>query len=273
VIRALERPPSWRTMRAMDWGFVAEDADAYQTLPPDIERHIRDDVVLIHSRSGDAWSNLATRIRFEAPHVPRAVAAVRAWFGGYSVDQLRWLVGPSATPTRVVDDLIALGARPDEAEPELDAMVLDHPPPQVADIKVHQVSTISDFAEMERVRTAVFGGDPPSVEGLQRDWHALSRTAGWAAFVAEIDGAVAGYGVMRRTDQGPWLLAGGVTMPHARGRGAYRALVRARWDAAQAMGAPALVTQAQAASRPILERLGFRTAGSIVVLVDLAAGR
>jgi predicted N-acetyltransferase YhbS len=257
----------------MDWGFVAEDADAYQALPSDIERHFRDDVVLIHSRSGDAWSNLATRIRFPAPHVPQAVAAVRAWFGGYAVGQFRWLVGPSATPARVVDDLIALGARPDEAEPELNAMVLDHPPPQVADIKVHQVSTISDFAEMERVRTAVFGGDPPSVVGLQRDWHALSRTAGSAAFVAEIDGAVAGYGVMRRTDQGPWLLAGGVTMPHARGRGAYRALVRARWDAAQAMGAPALVTQAKAASRPILERLGFRTAGSIVVLVDLVAGR
>jgi hypothetical protein len=31
---------------------------------------------------------------------------------------------------------------------------------------------------------------------------------------------------------------------------------------------PALVTQAQAASRPILERLGFRPTGTIEVLVD-----
>ena len=76
---------------------------------------------------------------------------------------------------------------------------------------------------------------------------------------------------MRSTEPGPVLLAGGVTLPRARGRGAYRALVRARWDAARDSGAPALVTQAQAASRPILERLGFRSTGTIPVLVD--AGR
>ena len=172
-----------------------------------------------------------------------------------------------------MDDLIALGARPDEAEPELTAMVLDQPPPYVPDVTVRQVSTISDFAEMERVRATVFGGAPPSGDDLHRGWRALSRTAGSAAFVAQLDGAIVGYGVMRRTDRGPWLLAGGVTMPHASGRGGYRALVRARWDAAQAMGAPALVTQAQEASRPILQRLGFRTAGSIVVLIDRLASR
>jgi GNAT superfamily N-acetyltransferase len=258
---------------AMDWGFVAEDADAYQTLPPDVERAIRKDVVLIHSRSGDVWSNLATRIRFEAPEVPRGVASVRGWFGGRSVDPFRWLVGPSATPARIVDDLVGLGARPDEAEPELSAMVLDHPPPHVPEVTVRQVTTISDFAEMERVRTTVFGGAPPSLDDLQRGWHALAGTGGSAAFVAVLDGAVVAYGVMRRTDRGPWLLAGGVTLPHARGRGGYRALVRARWDAAQAMGAPALVTQAQEASRPILERLGFRTTGSIMVLIDRSASQ
>jgi hypothetical protein len=51
-----------------------------------------------------------------------------------------------------------------------------------------------------------------------------------------------------------------------------RALVRARWDAAQRVGTPALVTQAQAASRPILERLGFRATAVIKVLVDRPAG-
>jgi predicted N-acetyltransferase YhbS len=258
---------------AREWGCVAEDADAYQALPPDVERDVRKDVVLIHGRSSDAWSNLATRIRFEAPEVPRGVAAVRAWFGGRSVDHFRWLVGPSATPSRIVDDLIELGARPDEAEPELSAMVLDHAPPHVRDVTVRLVTTISNFAEMELVRTTVFGGAQPSGDDLRRGWRALAGTAGSAAFVAELDGAVVGYGVMRRTDRGPWLLAGGVTMPQARGRGAYRALVRARWDAAQAMGAPALVTQAQEASRPILERLGFRTAGSILVLIDRLASR
>ena len=43
----------------------------------------------------------------------------------------------------------------------------------------------------------------------------------------------------------------------ARGRGAYRAVVRARWDAAVARGTPALAVGAGPMSRPILERLGF----------------
>jgi hypothetical protein len=53
------------------------------------------------------------------------------------------------------------------------------------------------------------------------------------------------------------MLYSAATLPHARGRGAYRALVRARWGAGAARGTPALVTQAGHMSRPILRRLGF----------------
>ena len=45
-------------------------------------------------------------------------------------------------------------------------------------------------------------------------------------------------------------LFGGSTLPEARGRGAYRALVAARWDDAVARGTPVLVTQAGPMSRP-----------------------
>ena len=40
-------------------------------------------------------------------------------------------------------------------------------------------------------------------------------------------------------------------------RGAYRAVVRARWDEAVRRGTPALAVGAGQMSRPILERLGF----------------
>ena len=53
------------------------------------------------------------------------------------------------------------------------------------------------------------------------------------------------------------LLAGGSTVPWARGRGAYRALVRARWDDAVSRGTPVLAVQAGAMSAPILAGLGF----------------
>jgi predicted acetyltransferase len=50
---------------------------------------------------------------------------------------------------------------------------------------------------------------------------------------------------------------GGAVLPEARGRGAYRALVRARWDDAVARGTPALTVGAGPMSEPILRRLGF----------------
>jgi hypothetical protein len=67
------------------------------------------------------------------------------------------------------------------------------------------------------------------------------------------------------------LLNGGSTLERARGRGAYRALVGARWADAAAEGRPVLVTQAGAMSRPILARLGFREVCDIRILLDRAA--
>jgi hypothetical protein len=64
------------------------------------------------------------------------------------------------------------------------------------------------------------------------------------------------------------LLYGGATAPRARGRGAYRALLRARWDEAVSRGTPVLITQGGSMSRPILERVGFERVGHVHVLLD-----
>jgi GNAT superfamily N-acetyltransferase len=66
-------------------------------------------------------------------------------------------------------------------------------------------------------------------------------------------------------------LAGGNLAEHMRGRGIYRALVRARWNEAERRGTPALVVQAGKMSRPILERLGFETVCEMHTLVDSTA--
>jgi predicted acetyltransferase len=63
-------------------------------------------------------------------------------------------------------------------------------------------------------------------------------------------------------------LFGGATLPEARGRGAYRALVAARWRDAVERGTPLLVTQAGRMSQPILERIGFRRVCEIRILLD-----
>jgi predicted acetyltransferase len=68
-------------------------------------------------------------------------------------------------------------------------------------------------------------------------------------------------------------LSGAATLPEARGRGAFRALVRARWEDAVRRGTPALVVGAGAMSRPILERIGFRVVSETRVLIDRSASR
>ncbi|HUK98834.1 MAG TPA: GNAT family N-acetyltransferase [Gaiellaceae bacterium] len=87
------------------------------------------------------------------------------------------------------------------------------------------------------------------------------------AFVALVDGRVVGTSFAAFGDAGVNLF-GGAVLPDARGRGVYRALVQARWEAAAARGTPALTVQAGRMSRPICERLGFGFLAPIRVFVD-----
>jgi hypothetical protein len=75
-----------------------------------------------------------------------------------------------------------------------------------------------------------------------------------------------------RADDLGLLYGGRATLSQARGRGAYRALLRARWNEAVARGTPALITQGGAMSRPILERVGFDPVGHVHALVDESGG-
>jgi predicted N-acetyltransferase YhbS len=84
---------------------------------------------------------------------------------------------------------------------------------------------------------------------------------------AEIDGRIAGIGRAVDFDAGVALM-GGAVLPELRGRGAYRALVRARWDHAVARGTPLLVVQAGAMSAPVLGRLGFVPHATLKLYVD-----
>ena len=84
---------------------------------------------------------------------------------------------------------------------------------------------------------------------------------------AWLDGEIVSAGTCAPTPHG-LLLYGGATVSRARGRGAYRALLRSRWDEAMARGTPALITQGGSMSRPILERLGFEAVGHVHMLLD-----
>ena len=90
-------------------------------------------------------------------------------------------------------------------------------------------------------------------------------------FLAFVDGEPVGSARTAYLEQGAVLLISGAVLERARGRGAYRALVRARWDDAAERGTPALIVHAGRMSRPILERLGFQAVAEIDVLEDAIA--
>ena len=94
---------------------------------------------------------------------------------------------------------------------------------------------------------------PGSVEG----------SSGLQHYLAYVDGEPVAMG--RAAFGDAVFLMGGTCLPEARGRGAYTALVAARWR--EGGGRP-LVAQASTDSQPILRRLGFRETAAIHILAD-----
>ena len=184
-----------------------------------------------------------------------------------------WWIGPSATPTNAVELLEARGFHPDDEGPEVRALVLVSPPPAPEQgIVVRRVETYQDFVASREVQWNAFR-TPEDRRALQRkhlrrDFEESIEHGVPVGFLALLDGKPGGTGLAIPSERGVFLIAGS-TAPWARGRGLYRALVRARWDYAVERGTPALVTEALVdTSYPILQRLGFTEVCTIRRLVE-----
>jgi hypothetical protein len=186
-----------------------------------------------------------------------------------SKKRLDWMVSEETEPTGLAGTLEALGMQPcDEppGEPRLAAMTMVVPPvPGPAQIEVrppltfeefHAATHVSDdaFDLSEADRAASLNSEEAMWE-LQCSEHSSERT-----FVALVDREVVGQAAVIFGAHAGFLV-GGSTREEMRGRGVYRALVRARWDAAVDRGTPALTVKAGRMSHPILERLGFQVVG------------
>jgi hypothetical protein len=173
-----------------------------------------------------------------------------------------WWIGPTARPANIIELLEARGFRPAEDGAELRAMALTTPPPDpAAGVEVRRVETLDDFLAAREVQWEAFEV-PHERRELQRpylhDEFDEAMTHGTPlTFLALLDGKPAATGMAIPSERGVFLIAGS-TATWARGRGLYRALVRARWDYAVERGTPALITEALVdTSYPILQRLGF----------------
>jgi GNAT superfamily N-acetyltransferase len=201
---------------------------------------------------GDTWAQVE-RIRLREVDLAGAIQDVDSFMHGCGSGRASWWLTERSTPDESA--FLAAGLRRVEADYLHAAMVLTTEPPAAHGIEVRRIETLEEYAESRRLALAAFANPVqriPSDDDLVVEWeHAVDpRFAAW------LDGRMASVGRAVYTRAGGYLM-GGSTAEWARGRGAYRAVVRARWDEAVRRGTPALAVGAGSMSRPILERLGF----------------
>jgi GNAT superfamily N-acetyltransferase len=248
---------------AVDWALeLAENANTYTPLGPEDERIANDRYVLWMGRGDEPGWNVAQRFRLDGSEVEAVREEIHGLLRERGRTACTWEIGTHATPPGLVDRLLALGLV-DDSEPLALGMVLDRAPEQEppADVEVRHAATPDDHFDSARIAAVAFGMPEPQ---RRDDDEPDPNNVVYLAYidgkpVARASGAFGEHGVT---------LFGGATLPEARGRGAYRALVAARWQDAVARGTPLLVTQAGKMSRPILERLGFRAVCEIRILLD-----
>lgn len=243
---------------------IAEYPNSFGPLAPGDER-VETDRYTLCIGAGSTW-NTVQRQRFPLEQVDDVLAEVRAELRSRGRTRTQWEVGSSAPPG-LVDALLERGLVPDK-DPYAVALVLTSEPPAIGpDFTARRVETLDELEASAEVQWEAFGATPEEIEEARRLLPERFRTSPHLRHSVWLDGNVVSTGTSTPTEQG-LLLYGGATRPEARGRGAYRALIRARWDEAAGLGTPALITQGGSMSRPILERLGFEPVGEIHVLVD-----
>ena len=243
---------------------VAEYPNSFGPLGPGAER-IETPRYTLCMGPGKTW-NTVQRQRFPASDVDEVLAEVRGLLRQRGRPSTQWEVGSAAEPEGLVEMLLERGLVHDK-DPFAVAFVLRSPPPAVEGIEAHRVETFEEYAAANAVQWEAFGMTEAEIAESRELLPSLWEGSPNVTHAAWLDGEVACAGTSAPTEHG-LLLYGGATRPSARGRGAYRALLRARWDEAVAHGTPALVTQGGSMSRPILERLGFEPVGHIHILLD-----
>jgi GNAT superfamily N-acetyltransferase len=248
---------------------VAENANTHQPLEPGDER-VENDRFVLWMGTGDhpSW-NVVQRLRLREDDVDATRAEVHDLLRSRGRGACTWEIGSSATPADLAERLLALGLV-DDADPHVIGMLMtDAPPAPPAGVEARAARDLDEFAAALWVAGTAFGmEDELRDETANRMRYDNERALGHrTTFVALLGGEIVGSASSTYVE-GAVTLNGGAVLPHARGRGVYRALVAARWDDAVRRGTPALVTQAGRMSAPILSRLGFREVARIRILVD-----
>ena len=206
---------------------------------------------------------------FSLDDVEGAVEEVRAAARERGVTRLEWWIGPDAQPPDLAARLRELGL---EDDPPTTAMALMKEPPAAGDgVVARPVRSVEELRIAAEVAHQAFKDRPERLQaalgGLDDQWTNREGPES-TTFLAYLDGGPVGSARSAYLDEGVVLLVSGAVLETARGRGAYRALVRARWDDAVARGTTVLLVMAGPMSRPILGRVGFEPIVELEIMAD-----
>jgi hypothetical protein len=245
---------------------LAEDPDFFVE-PPDGSERIRDERYCLTIGPERRWAGVC-RLRL-GDLVAATVSEISRLTEG--IESVVWNVGSSATPDGLPARLRALGLRdPDPPfDPVVAGLALDREPPAVQGLDVRLVETLEEHRAGLEILLASSDWSQKAADDerarAERTFEARRRR-GSLQWLVWIDGAPVSWAAAELAPGGLYL-AGGATLPSARGRGCYRALVHARWLEAERRGLPGLAVQSQyGSSYPILQQLGFVDVATIHTL-------
>jgi GNAT superfamily N-acetyltransferase len=209
----------------------------------------------------DPDMNVVSRLHLDGREVAALVGEVRDVYRRAGRSAATWEVATGSTPPGLERRLRELGMRTHDTPSMLALACTTEPAGDAPGIAVEEVSQTEQFADVRGIFERGDGWSPGDA------W--LRGPGHVTRFLARIEGEpVATADISWLEDERAAFLGGALTLPEWRRRGAYRALVHARWRAAAARGRDILVTQSEPMSQPILLRLGFQAVGAITVLVD-----
>ncbi|HEY3961058.1 MAG TPA: hypothetical protein VGL84_00880 [Gaiellaceae bacterium] len=202
--------------------------------------------------------------------IPVVVEEARAIARANDKSIVAWWIGPEHDALApALEELGVVNSDTPGFEATENAMALVTPPAgyRPPGIDVRRSDSFEDYKGAVDVLVKCFGYPRQPDEILRERYEEQRVDKAGAGFVALIDGRIVANAFAAFGDAGINLFGGSV-LPEVRGRGVYRALTFARWDAAVERGTPALTVQAGKMSMPILERLGFERVGYARVFVD-----
>jgi len=240
--------------------------DRFTRVAPPVERFDDGTVCIVQGTTWAAVSGLRTG------DVARTLVEVRTRVPAGK--QVVWWLAEDTQPPDAYDRLRALGLQePRDRAPLVHALAcVEEPAPGPADVEVRPVASFEEYAAATEITWEAFATPAARREAqrphLRTEYEGMVEHGTPLTFLAWLGGRAAGIGRSVYSERGVFLIAGSV-LAEARGRGVYRALVRARWDDAVARGTPALVTEALPdTSYPILKKLGFVDVGMTRRLED-----